>query len=235
MSRFGITFNGKHSYNNFGLTVASKNIGNPTKIKRKERVPFSNQIYDFSNLYGGQEYEERPLTYVFNLRNYDKIDLSYMKIEVLNWLMNTNGKVILKDDYIPNYYFMAEVEEAPNFNEMKYGGTLTVNFTAYPFKIAELREGHDIWDEFNFLLDYAQDTSFTVNGSLDVALYNPGAEILYPKIISSAPMQIIKDGITYNVPTGNTVSYDFYLPLGESKVKLVGNGSIEFEMYKELI
>ncbi|MCB5235514.1 phage tail protein [Niallia circulans] len=233
MSRFGITFNGKHSYN-FGLTVASKVIGNPSKIKRKERVPFSNQMYDFSNIYGGQEYEERPLTYVFNLRNYDKVDLTLIKIDVLNWLMNTNGKVVLKDDYVPDYYFKAEVEDAPDFNELKYGGTLTVNFTAYPFKIAQFKEGHGLIDHL-YIFDYILETSFDVIGSLDVKLYNPGATILYPKIICSSDMQIIKDGITYNVSAGNTTSYDFYLPLGESKLKLVGNGNIEFEMYKELI
>ena len=65
----GIEFNGKHSLGDFGLTVSNREIGYPSKIKRQERVPFSNTVYDFSNLYGGQEYEERSITYTLNLIN----------------------------------------------------------------------------------------------------------------------------------------------------------------------
>ena len=70
MSRFGITFNGKHSYKDFGLLVKERNIDNPSKIKTKERIPYSNQIFDFSKIYGVQEYEERSISYVFYLKDY---------------------------------------------------------------------------------------------------------------------------------------------------------------------
>src|SRR5690606_11203503 len=84
LTRFGITFGEKHSYIDFGLTVAERSIGNPRKIKIKERVPFSNQVYDFSGIYGDQEYEERPLTYVFNVKDYKKINLENKKTEDIN-------------------------------------------------------------------------------------------------------------------------------------------------------
>src|SRR5690606_37075075 len=174
LTRFGITFGGKHSYTDFGLTVADRLIGNPRKIKIKERVPFSNHVYDFSGIYGDQEYEERPITYVFNVKDYKKINLENKKTEVINWLMGPNQKVKLLDDYIPGYYFLAEVEDNIDFDELRFHGRLTVNFTAYPFRIAERDEGHDIWDEFNFLLDYSQETDFNVSGSMDVVLFNPG-------------------------------------------------------------
>lgn len=234
-NHFGITFNEKHSYRDFGLRVLEKHIGNPSKIKRKERVPFSNQIYDFSNIYGGQEYEERPLTYVFNLRDYNKVNLAIKKIEILNWLMQPNEKVQMLDDYIPGYYFLAEVEEAPDFDELRFRGVFTVNFTAYPFKISELAEGNDLWDPFNFLLDVAQITDFEVAGTKTVTLYNPGASIIKPKIRASSPMEIIKDGITYNIPVGESQSYDFILHQGENKMTIKGIGKISFHFRKELI
>lgn len=235
LTRFGIKFDGKHSYDDFGLTVAERNIGNPKKIKIKERVPFSNQVYDFSGIYGGQEYEERPLTYVFNVKDYEKIPLTMKKIQALNWLMNPNEKIQLFDDYIPGYYFLAEVEEAPDFDELRFYGRLTVQFTAYPFKIGELEEGNDIWDEFNFLLDYAQITEFNVNGSTDVTLYNPGINVAKPIIKATAPMQIKQGNKIFTVPIGESQSYDFVLRGLKNKLTIVGNGSISFHFRKELI
>lgn len=235
MSRFGITFNGLHSYDDFGLTVAEKTIGNPSKIKTKERVPHSNQVYDFSGVYGGQEYEERQLTYVFNVKDYDKRMIAIKKIESLNWIMNVNEKTKLVDDYIEGYYFLAEVEEAPDFEEMRFHGTLTVTFTAYPFKIGELEEGNDIWDTFNFLLDVAQITEFRVRGRKNVILYNVGANIVYPIIRATSPMQIIKDGITYNIQAGEIESRVFFLNIGENPMTILGSGTISFHFRKELI
>jgi len=232
---FGITFDSKHSYEDFGLRVVSRQIGNPPKIKRKERVPYSNKIYDFSSIYGGQEYGERLLTYTFQVKDYKKIDLNIKKVEVLNWLMKPNEKIKLIDDHIPGYYFLAEVEDEIDFDELRFRGLITVQFTAYPFKISELYEGHDIWDEFNFLLDYAQVTEFNVNGSLEVTLYNSGANVVQPRIISSAQMQIIKDGTIYIIPAGESESHDFVLQNLENKLTIVGNGYIQFLFKKELI
>lgn len=235
----GITFDGKHSFRDFDLTIApGRNIGNPSKIKRKERVPFSNVEYDFSNIYGGQEYTERPLNYTLNVidkHNYSKDHFSIMKIAILNWLMGPSGKGKLTDDAIPGYYFLAEVENGPELEEHEFDGTLAVEFTAYPFKISELEEGHDIWDEFNFLLDYAQITDFEVSGSKDVILYNPGTQPIKPKIQSSSGMEITKDNVIFNIPAGQSESYDFILMPGENKFRIQGNGSISFHFRKELI
>lgn len=234
----GINFNGKHSYKDMGLTIASRSIGNPSKIKRKERVPFSNQVYDYSDIYVGQEYEERPLTYTLNVidnQNHSKEHFSMMKIAILNWLMGPNTKVKLTDDAIPGFYFLAEVENGPALEEREFYGTLTVDFIAYPFKISELEEGHDIWDEFNFLLDYAQNTEFDVEESINITLYNPGIEPTKPKIQTTNEMQIIKDGTIFNIPAGESSSYDLILMPGKNELKIKGNGSISFRFRKELI
>lgn len=234
----GITFDDKHSFKDFGLTLASRHIGNPTKIKRKQRIPFSNIEYDFSGIYGGQEYETRPLTYVFNvvdMYNQSKHAFSSLKIAVLNWLMGPNVQTKLYDDAIPGYYFLAEVENGPDIEEYEFDGPLTVEFTAYPFKISELKEGHDIWDEFNFLLDYAQITEFRINGTDEITLYNPGISVLQPKIIASNAMEIIKGNTTFNVSSGESQSHDFILHQGENKMTINGNGTIEFLFHKELI
>lgn len=237
---YGLEFNGKHSYDYFGITMGiDRNIGFPEKEKLKDKVPFSNVEYDFSEIYGDQAYTTRELKYTFNILDKGVLNDTH-RINVLitafsNWLMNTRGKQKLIDDTIPGYYFMAEVEGGLDFDELWNHGTLTVIFTAYPFKISEEAEGDDIWDTFNFLLDYAQITDFEVNGTKEVTLYNPGTPNVNPKITSSSAMEIKLDGITYNLNAGTTESDDFVLKSGKNNLTITGNGSISFKFYKELI
>jgi hypothetical protein len=239
---FGTTFDDIHSYNDFGLRILQKTIGLPAKIKRLERVPHSNSIYDFSTIYGGQEYEERTLTYVYSIKpsnvvriTQDKARIDAMATEFVNNLMKHNEKQVLQDDVIPDYHFLAEVQKAPDLNELRLRSTLTVNYTCYPFRIADLEEGNDIWNTFNFLLDYAQITQFNIDEPTEITLWNPGITPLSPVVTSDTPMQIIKDGTAYDVPVGDNVINDFVLGVGENNMIVNGIGNISFHFKKELI
>lgn len=237
---YGIRFNGKHSYKDMGVTLGvERNIGYPEKEKIKVKVPFSNVEYDFSEIYGDQTYTERPLTYTLNILDRHTANtteqINAIETSISNWFMNSNGKQRLYDDAMPGYYYLAEVEGGLNFDELWNHGTLTVEFTAYPFKISELQEGNDIWDTFNFLLDYAQVTEFVINGTEEIILYNPGTPNVQPKIINSSTFEVEKDGIVYTIPSGETHSQDFTLKTGENKLTVTGNGTIEFIFHKELI
>nr|DAE10367.1 MAG TPA: distal tail protein [Siphoviridae sp. ctwrX9] len=236
---YGFEFNGKHTYRDFGITVSEKDIGFPDKNKIKVQVPFSNTEYDFSEIYGEQTYTERTLSFTLNVlekhKNIDTEKVNILETQLSNWLMDSGGKQRLYDDSLPGYYYLAEVEGGMNFDELQNHGTLTVEFTAYPFIIGDLREGNDIWDTFNFELDVAQITDFTVNGSLDVMLYNVGTPNLSPIINVSAPMTINIDGKTFNIPAGKSQSTNFVLRPGENNLTITGNGTIEFLFYKELI
>src|SRR5690625_589721 len=237
---YGIKFNGKHSYHDMGITLGiERDIGYPEKEKIKVKVPFTNVEYDFSMVYGEQTYTPRQLTYTLNVLDKNVVNtterINVIETKLANWLMNSSGKQKLYDDVMPGYYYLAEVEGGLNFDELWNHGTLTVVFTAYPFMIAELEEGNDLWDPFNFELDVAQITDFEVNGTLEIVLYNVGTPSVTPEIEASAPMDIIKDGVTYNVPTGKSKSDDFVLSPGDNKLTIKGNGTIKFMFYKELI
>lgn len=234
---YGIRFNGKHSYEDFGMTIAEKNAGYPDKEKIKVKIPFSNVEYDFSEIYGEQTYSNRSLTYTFNVISKKPTTQKINAIEtnLSNWLMNSNGKQRLYDDSMPNYYYLAEVEGGLNFAELWNHGKLTVTFTAYPFMISELKEGHDIWDEINFETDILQPVDFDVNGTLDIMIFNGGVPSLSPTIEATAPLEIIKDGVSYTIPSGKSKSESFRLANGENHLTITGNGTIKFLFYKELI
>lgn len=236
---YGIKFDGKHSYDDMGYTMpAERDIGFPSKEKIVVQVPFSNVEYDFSELYGSQTYGSRELKYQFNVvrrGNYSPQAMQIEKTKLINWLMNTNGRKKLYDDTIPGYYFLAELESAADIQDDWETGTLTATFRAYPFMIAELYEGNDIWNSFNFDLDVAQTTEFTVKGSLIVTLYNGGTPDVVPEIIASNSMKIIKDGASYSIARGIVKGSDFVLKSGENTFKINGKGTISFRFYKELI
>lgn len=236
---YGIKFDGKHSYNDMGYTMpAERDIGFPSKEKIIVQVPFSNVEYDFSKMYGSQTYSSRELKYQFNVLkkgDYTPQSMQVAKTKLINWLMSSSGRKKLYDDTIPGYYFLAEVESAADFQDDWETGTMIVTFRAYPFMIAELHEGNDIWDIFNFDLDVAQTTDFTVNRSLQVNLFNAGTPDVVPEIITSNQMKITKDAVMYSVPSGILKNNDFVLKPGENVLKINGSGTISFRFYKELI
>ncbi|EMY5504744.1 phage tail protein [Bacillus wiedmannii] len=236
---YGITFAGKHSLHDMGYTMpAERDIGFPSKEKIIVQVPFSNVEYDFSELYGSQTYSSRQLKYQFNVvrrGNYTPQAMQVEKTKLINWLMNTNGRKKLYDDTIPGYYFLAELESAANIQDDWETGTLTATFRAYPFMIAELHEGNDIWDTFNFDLDVAQTTEFDVNGLLEITLLNAGTPDVVPEIITSSRMEIIKDDIKYLIKSGVMKDSNFIFKPGENNLQIIGYGKIVFRFYKELI
>ncbi|MCC2381211.1 phage tail protein [Bacillus wiedmannii] len=236
---YGIKFDGKHSYKDMGYTMpAERDIGFPSKEKIVVQVPFSNVEYDFSELYGSQTYSPRELKYQFNVLrrgDYTPQAMQIEKTKLINWLMGTGGRRKLYDDTIPGYYFLAEIESAADFKDDWETGTMTVTFRAYPFMIAELHEGNDIWNKFNFELDVAQTTDFIVKGKLSVILINAGASDVSPEITTSNSMKITRSGVTYSVPSGVTKDGDFALKSGENVLQINGFGTISFRFYKELI
>lgn len=161
----GFTFDGKHSYRDMGMTIdPERNISIPNKIKYKESLPFSNKVWDFSSIYGGPTYEERTLPYKFNLMGKpieSKADMNMIKTILLKWLLSPNEKTPLYDDHFPDFYFMAEVEGNNSFEEDWKHGFLKVTFTAQPFMIDRMPEGHDLVAFMKTRLDVRQKTNFT--------------------------------------------------------------------------
>ncbi|MFW5411576.1 hypothetical protein [Aerococcus urinaeequi] len=215
----GFTFDGKHSYRDMRMTIdPERNISIPNKIKYKESLPFSNKVWDFSSIYGGPIYEERTLTYKFNLMGKSiesKADMNMIKTVLLKWLLSPNEKTPLYDDHFPNFYFMAEVEGNNSFEEDWKHGFLNVTFTAQPFMIDIMPEGHDIWDLFNFDLDVSQPTKFTFKSYWsnfkqlnigDQATYGAWATVYQTDTGTGTKINPGFHGYTYKIVDKKTVS-----------------------------
>lgn len=229
----GIIKNNKHSFYDFGLWIVNKEIGIPAKKRITTSIPYMNGEYDFSNLYGESFFEERPLKYVFEIVEDTKELLNIKKIKAINWL-SSDGKEYIYDDAIPGFKFYAECIKT-TFSENGTIGKLTVEFTAYPFKISKYNEGNIPWDDFNFELDCLQQTKFEVSGSKSINIINPSSKRIYPTIICSGNFSVIKDGITYKFNAGSTRDWRFILGKGSNNLTINGAGTIEFVFRKEVI
>lgn len=233
MKVYGIVKDNKHSFNDFGLWIVDKQIDPPSKKRITSSIPYMNGVYDFSELYGEETYEERSLKYVFEIVEDTKELLNIKKIEAINWLMS-GGKFYLYDDAIPGFKFFAECFDS-SFTEEGTIGKLTVNLVAYPFKISTMQDGHDIWDEFNFELDMFQETKFEIENIKNIQLYNNGAIGINPIVVCSSNMEITKGNTTYKFNSGETKSWSFKLDKGLNNLIIKGTGTIEFKWHKEVL
>ena len=234
---YGIVFDGQRS-NDFGLDVQDKVVGMPAKQKIMQPLPFTSSVIDLSEIYGCQTYDERQYEITFLVRNhqdYSKDRLYTMWTKTVNWLMNPGHKVKLVDDIMSNYYYLAEVQKEPDWEEFRSYGKLKVEFTCYPFRISELAEGNDIWDDFNFELDIAQNTVYEINGSKTITLFNVGSNSVAPQLISTAPFTITMNNQQFTLGAGTYDSPDFMLQIGENTLTVTGTGKLSFVWHKELI
>lgn len=231
-----IYWDNQSSFDDYNLTINTKEIGNPAKKKRRVPIPNGNGYYDYASILG-EQYSERQIKYTFNLGDYRTLRKDVMnsyKIRALNWLMPGEQRKLI-DEAIPGYYFLAEVQEAPTFTEKKGIGTLEVTFTAYPFKISDKLEGDDVWDTFNFELDIAQPTEFTVNGSRNVTVYNQSVHDITPDIEMTGKIMVSLNGQSINFSSGDYTHTPVSLQKGDNLITLTGDGKIYFKFRKEVL
>lgn len=229
-------FNNKSSYKDLGITVQSFNISPPSKKKIKVEVPFMNGSYDMSTVGSNGEivYNDRIINVTYNLESKNRAALWNKYSSVLEWLMDTGQQQLIFSD-MPDCYYLAEVEDAPDFELIvKQAGIMSVKFIAYCFKYSTNLIGNELWDPFNFDTDYLQDNNFIINNSGTITIYNPGRTVV-PIINVTSNMTAILNNYTATFLQGDNKDYNFKLQNGANNVILTGSGTIMFKFRKELL
>lgn len=233
---YGLTFNGKHSYRDFRIRIESKTIQPPSKKKIKVEVPGMNSSYDFSTVATGREpvFTQREIQIAFGLPTKTREELYILYSRILEWLEYAGQSQLTFDD-IPGYYFLAEVESGPDFEQILKSGRMEVEFVAEPFKYGIDYEGDGkLWDTFCFETDALQNTSFDVAGSLNIVVVNTGRPII-PQVIVSADMSCTLNGYTAIFTPTKDKDYKFKFQPGENQITITGTGNIEFRFRKEVL
>lgn len=217
------------------MWLISRSAPTPAKNEVIESVAFMNGVYDFSRILGEDSYQNRPITYTFHIYERDRDYRKHNQTVLENRLMK-HGVIKLEDTYDANYHYLGKCVSVSTEDDHIYGRLIiTIEFDCYPFKIAKQAEGNDIWDIFNFDLDYAQDTEYEVNGSRSITLYNAGIPSVVPEITVSGEITVSNGQRQSTINNSIFKNIGFRLMPGENQLTLSGQGTVSFHFYKELI
>lgn len=198
-------------------------IGYPKKVKLLKDVPFSNVDYDFSTIYGEQTYENRQVKYVINAVHKGKIGnigMHAVANSIINWVMSSDTMQPLFDDQDPGYHFLGEVRDAAELTDSFDFGAISIVFDCYPYRIKNVAEGNDVWDDFNFDEDIAQNVKYNVEGSRSVNVINISAHAVEYKVKTTGD-------VTYTGPE--------LMEKGNNQFVFNGNGTAEIVWYREVL
>ena len=133
----GLIIHDKHSYFDYNAIMTARDVGYPKEIKVRERIPYTNHVFDFSYLAREKIFEERTLVYELSiiergLRNRQK--LNFRANEIVNWLRRSFGKTPVIDTYTPEYHFLAECSDVAVTYELGVA-RIKATFIASPYRI----------------------------------------------------------------------------------------------------
>lgn len=208
------------SFDDFGASVAERKVFAPSKKIVKESVPFSNVTHDFSKINGEIYWEERTLEYVFEILADSPEELEEKKRPFLAWVMNLM-EAELHDPFIKDYHFRATFADMDIDDSEIEKSTITVQFTAYPYMIADKKTVR----RFNLT---TEETTVKIN--------NESNHRIIPTISNDVECRIVKGDTSFAIPAGVEVYDAFKLEPGENVLIIQGEkaGSLLFEFYEEV-
>ena len=139
-----IIYNGKNSFKDFDLYVASKDIPIAERKVVTETVPHMSGLWDFSFHDGQDEYEAVTLIYNFDVIADTKQELNAQKNALTAWA-HSRGDNLLYDTDISTEYFYKVYQAQAKWSEDDLQGSFTIEFLCYPFMLGIYREryGYD--------------------------------------------------------------------------------------------
>lgn len=203
----------KGSFDDFGVSVATRKIGAPTKKEIKETVPFSNVTYDFSAIGGEVYWNERELQYVCEIIAPTPEELERKKTAFSSWVMNIISEHLI-DPFDTDYHYIVTYSDIDYEDEESIEKTTaTVVFTAYPYKIANNPK------VYNFLI--------SANSSISVTVINDSSHRITPTLITNANIILQIDNDSYSVPMGETADDNLKIRAGVNTLFLTNSNDTE--------
>lgn len=202
----GIAINGMHSFRDFGLYISSRDIAPPVKKSVRQSVPFMSGFYDFSALPGFTSWENRVLTYTFDISEWVISEMDEKRSAILGWLASAQNTDIY-DDSISGYHINGSFDGVQSVEDWA-AAELTVAFVCQPFFVANAKT-----------VQMIQDTTLTIN--------NDGR--LFDVTVSAASDASISiEDKTISIPAGASVHLPDITAYGETEITAAGNVKLSF-------
>lgn len=222
----GVKFGTKHSYDDFGLILSSKEIGLPEPKTETVSVFGRDGDIDLTEALGDVvRFENRTLKFTFTLLD-AVTKWAAVLSSVSNYLHGQKMQIIMDADRAFYYYGRCKVNQ---YASNKTLGTIVIECDAEPYKYDIYAAGSDwLWDPFSFVDGIIYLNTITVSGSKTVNLVNR-AKVVSPTFTCSTAMTVTFDGTTYDLAAGKTTVYDIRLQEGDNSVTFTGTGTVKIE------
>lgn len=215
---YGLTFNGKHSFQDFGLVMFSKDrplLPEPKIIT--EDAPGIDGELDYSSVNpdGETKYKDRPLEIEFTLKEPDPRYLRIKAREIAAWLACGEKQLVFDDE--PDKFWLARVANRLDLeNQIVSLKRFTIQFKCRPFAYWGQTTDNLILDS-DILLDsdirLDEEYSFSITGVTTVEVNNVGTRDTKPVIEVTGQFTTL--AITVN---GKTMTYNEALSSGTLRV-----------------
>lgn len=219
-----ILFNGKRTYDDWGLKLLDFKIEFPQVKKKEVNIPGCNGILDLSSLLTGDvQYENRTVQYTFDTSGGIETWASMMS-NIANCLHGRTQKIV--HDFDRSFYYEGRVS-IDTTKSSQYISQLVINGDVDPYKY-DINDGTEdwIWDEFSLsdgIIREYQDIA--VNGTGKITVIGRRKRVI-PLITCSAPMTLAYGSLTVSLPAGTTKVYELQLGEGEHELVFRGNGTV---------
>lgn len=237
------------TYSTFGYRMSGRSFGCPKKKRIEVTVPYMNGSYDFSYLpisndprFAQSFYDNREISYTFDVPGYDTESIYNKCAELVNWFTEGAPRKFY-DTAFPSMYLTGTVTNTEVVDKGMYG-QVTVTITAYPFMRSRYSDGHDVWDTINFDLDILQETTITMDrgSGKTFVLYNTGCTNAFPHVWNSSKyvIELRNAGIICRFNPGRHNPGEFALHPGKNSITVqpvdwTEPGSVVFDWEKEMI
>ncbi|MDP4133999.1 MAG: phage tail family protein [Bacillota bacterium] len=183
---YGLTFNGKHSYNDFGLVMQSKNrplLPEPKIVTDEAACMDGEYDYTDANPDGRAKYKSvtHEITFDFdrtkvNCRNPQVIrNLAH---DIAKWL-SCGEQILIYDDEVIIYHQARVINKIDLEPQIQAGRPFTVQFKCRPYGYLIKKSTDSMSDLEDYIGTYGiiegmTPAHFTVTGNQTLTLYNPG-------------------------------------------------------------
>lgn len=228
----------KNTWADWYMIPSSRPVFNPPAPKTKLiDIPGADWHMDLSTVLTGDiAYSAREGSFEFivdngHLSDYEPEHWHMVYTSLLDYLHGKILKATLEDD--PAYYY----EGRFTVNQWKsepHNSKVVIDYNVCPYKMEATSSLEDwLWDPFNFENGIIREyKDLRVNGTLTFIIRGRRMRVVPSFIVDSDDGKGLKvkfNGVTYNLPDGNSRVLNIQMVEGENKLVFTGNGTVSID------
>ncbi|MCD8206435.1 MAG: phage tail family protein [Bacteroidales bacterium] len=224
----GVSFNGVHSWDDWGLRLKDISIGIPEAKTEYIDVPGMNGSLDLTEAQnGGICYGMRTLQFTFDARNCSYVRWAALISLIAGAIEGQDEKIILDID--SGYYYTGRCHVSTSKSNSVLS-EIVIECYCQPFKMdVNTSDEPWLWDPFSFVDGMATSTS---DISISSASAWQAVEIngyMYNEtlvIVSNNSMTVRYNGTEYAITEGSNYMYEIVLTEGINTLYFMGTGTV---------